>query len=342
MGEEFLDEKEITEDINLCNSNGTLNKESIGWSRKSLFDCNLKGRWLRKKRWNYWSVISPECLFSVTVSNIDYAGMVFAYFYDFKTKKFIEKTVMTPFGKGCKMPSGVHETVSFINKQMNADLIAQKNDTRILCYSADFGSEKLSADFTVNFPENHETLNVVIPWNEKTFQFTSKQEALPVEGFLIVGEETYNFSRENTFACLDFGRGIWPYKVYWNWANASAIIDGRSVGINLGAKWTDGTGMTENALVIDGKIIKLSENIIYNYDKNDYMKNWFLKTEISDRVNLEFTPFYERIAKSDLKIIKSEVHQMFGYFNGYIRDKDNNKIIFKNIIGCAEDHFGQW
>lgn len=342
MKAELLKEKEIVQQINLCDDKGRLNKESVGWSRNTLYDCNLKGRWLRKKKWNYWCIISPECLFSVTISNADYAGMVFTYFLDLKTKKYIEKTIMTPFGKGCIMPSKVHETVSFANKKMNVQLKAEGNDTHIISSSPDFNGEKMAADFIVKFPKNHETLNVVIPWNQKVFQFTSKEEGLPVEGFITVGNATYNFSKDNTFACLDYGRGIWPYKVAWNWANASGIVDGHTIGFNLGAKWTDGTGMTENALLIDGKLIKLSENVIYEYDKKNIMKPWTIKTEITDRVNLKFDPIYERIAKTNLFIIKSEIHQMIGYFSGEIAAGAEGKIKFEKIPGCAEDHFGQW
>ena len=85
-------EKEILEPVDLCTSTGELNSDSIGWSRKELFNCNLSGRWLRKKKWNYWCTTSDDCLFSVTISNLDYAGMAFIYFLDFKTQKFIEKT----------------------------------------------------------------------------------------------------------------------------------------------------------------------------------------------------------------------------------------------------------
>lgn len=342
MKGELLKEKEILDQVNLCDSTGKLNKDCVGWSRNTIYNCNLKGRWLRKKKWNYWCIISPDCLFSVTISNIDYAGMVFAYFLDLKTKKYIEKTIMTPFGKGCNMPPTVHETVYFVNKKMTINLEAERNDTHIILSSPDFKGEKMAADFTVKFPEGYETLNVVIPWNEKVFQFTSKQEGLPVEGYLTVGDKTYNFNKENTFACLDYGRGIWPYKVMWNWANAAGIVGEHTIGFNLGAKWTDGTGMTENALLVDGKLIKLSENVIYEYDKNNIMTPWSIKTEITDRVNLTFRPIYERIAKTNFCIIKSEIHQMVGYFSGEIEMRTGEKIKFEKIAGCAEDHFGQW
>lgn len=85
---DFYKEKEIHDSVNLCTSDGKLHSDSIGWSRKLVFNCNLSGHRLRKKKWNYWCITNNECLFSVTISNIDYAGMIFAYFLDFKTKNF--------------------------------------------------------------------------------------------------------------------------------------------------------------------------------------------------------------------------------------------------------------
>ena len=88
-------EKELTQPVNLCLPNGSLNPDAIGWSRNPIQTCNLSGHPLRKKQWNYWCVTSPTHLFSITLSNIDYMGLAFAYSLDFKTKKFTEQTVST-------------------------------------------------------------------------------------------------------------------------------------------------------------------------------------------------------------------------------------------------------
>lgn len=342
MNSEFYTEKEIFTSVNLCENNGLLHRDAIGWSRNTNYNCNLSGRWPRKKKWNYWCVNNSECLFSVTISNLDYAGMVFIYFLDFKTKKFIEKTIITPFGKGCSMPDIVHETVSFSHSKMEIEMAERNSHTHIVVKCKDFGGFNLDANFRVMYPENHETLNVVIPWNDKTFQFTSKHECLPVEGTLRVGEYNYKFSSVDTFACLDYGRGIWPRKCSWNWATASGVVNGKRIGFNLGAKWTDGTGMTENAIIHDGKLTKLSEDILFGYDKSNFMKPWTIKTSISDRVDLIFTPIYERIANSNLILVKSELHQMIGHISGTLRTDSGEIIELENLIGCTEDHFAKW
>ena len=334
-------EREIVTEVDLCDSHGRLNEDSVGWAREPIINCNLKGRWLRKKKWNYWCVMSETCLFSATISNIDYAGMVFVYFLDYKTMKFIEKTIMTPFGSGCAMPSGVHENVSFKNKQMDIQLIYDGGDTRLIVRSDDFGGEKLNADIRVHYPERYETLNVVIPWNKRTYQFTSKHEGMPASGMVKVGEKAYDLN-EGAYGTLDFGRGIWPYKVSWNWANAGGEQKGRRIGLNLGGQWTDHTGMNENAVVVDGKLSKISCDMIFEYDKSNLMNPWKIRDAENKYVDLVVTPFYERIAKSDLGIIVSEVHQMIGRFNGRVRTSDGDYVNIENLLGTIEDHFGKW
>lgn len=344
MGKNFFCEKEIISPVNICNSNGTLNEESIGWSRKPIFNCNIRGKNFRKKKWNYWYMINQDCLFSVTISHLDYIAMSFVYFYDFNTKEFAEKTVITPLGKGCTIGKNVFDNVEFSNEKLQVLFKWNKylETMNILIHCKDFMGRNLTAKFNVLCFKEQETINVLIPWSRNKFQFTSKQNCLPVEGRVMINNKTYIFNKKDSFAGLDFGRGIWPFKIMWNWATAAGTQQGRIIGFNLGAKWTDGTGITENGLFIDGKILKLNECIVYNYDKNDLMKSWILKTEISDKVYLEFKPIYNRLAKTDAVFLKSTVHQIIGEFYGEIKDNEGNIINIEALKGSVEEHYAKW
>ena len=56
------------------------------------------------------------------------------------------------------------------------------------------------------------------------------------------------------------------------------------MGVQLGGKWTDGTGMTENALCVGGRLSKLSEELVWTYDTGDWLRPWTIRTPGSDRV----------------------------------------------------------
>ncbi len=299
---------------------------------------------MRKKKWNYWCVTSDTHLFSATVSDIDYLGLAFVYYLHFDSKAFTEKTVAVPFGWGCDLPDTVEGDIAFDRSGLQVSFRREPGPvTRLEVASQDFGGVPLEADLSVEHPRGHETLNVVVPWSETRFQFTSKQNCLPASGVVRLGGETIVFERGKTFACLDFGRGVWPYSSCWNWASFSgAAEDGTRVGVNLGAGWTDGTGMTENALWVDGRVAKLSEEVVFSYDPADFMRPWRLRTSESDRVELEFIPFFERVAKTDLLLLKSEVHQMIGRFSGTVAGHDGRRLRVEGVVGWAEEHRARW
>jgi hypothetical protein len=337
-----IKEKEILQPVLLCDQRGNLNPAAVGWSRKPLTICNLSGHALRKKRWNYWAVTTPDFLFSITISNVDYLGMVFAYFFDFKTQRYIEKTLSPLFGKGCNMPEGVFDFVAYIDFAMSASFTTSPEKVGVRVQSHDFGGLKLDANILVHYPKKHETMSVLIPWTKRIFQYTSKHNCLPASGSLKLGPDTYKIKDGTAYACLDYGRGIWPYASSWNWASFSGQSNGHVIGVNLGGRWTDGTGLTENSLTCDGVITKLSEDVVFHYDISDYMKPWTITTKDTKRVNLTFTPFYERIAKTDVLILNSSVHQMFGSFDGTITPEGKKPINVHRLIGWAEDHHARW
>lgn len=305
-------------------------------------DLHISHHWLRKKKWNCWCITNEKCLFSIIISNLDYAGLVKAYFYNFLTGKYVEKKVIIPFGKGCRMPDGVNESIFFNHRKLQAHLIYDKGITHIIVKCSDFGCEQLEADLKIRNPKDDEALNVLVPLSKKCYQFTSKLQCLPAEGIVQVGRELYPFEYTSTFACLDFGRGIWPHKFNWSLAAGSGIMNGKTVGFNLETKGTNGTGITENALLINHKLIKLGEDIKFLYDSDYLMKPWKIRTCATDRVNLEFVPVYEHITKTDFFIIKYEVHELFGSFYGVIEDENHQKISIENLKGCSEYYFGKW
>jgi len=336
-------EPELTRPLDLCTPRGRLRKSAVGWSRQPLHRSNIRGHWPRKKRWNYWAVTSDKYLFSATVANLDYLGVVFVYFLDFETRRFIEKTITVPLGRGCDLPETVEGDIRFRHDRMSVNLLdAPVGGTQIGARAARFGGEPLEADIAVTRPVGHETLNVVIPWSRDRFQFTSKQNTLPAAGVVRIGDAEYVFEEGNSFACLDYGRGVWPMSSFWNWGAGSGLQNGRTVGLNLGGGWTDGTGMTENGICVDGRLTKIGDDLDLDYDPSDYLRPWTVRTSGSQRVDLRLEPFYERVAKTDLKLFKSEVHQVFGHYSGTVVTETDEAVTIDGLIGWVEQHEARW
>ena len=164
---------------------------------------------------------------------------------------------------------------------------------------------------------------------------------MPAEGELRYGDFHEALERRHTIGSLDWGRGVWAYSSFWNWASASGFLpDGRTVGLNLGTGFGDTSAATEDCLVLEGRIHKLDQ-VSFDYDASNYMKAWKF-SDNQGRLKLDFTPFTERVAQTDLKVIFSEVHQMFGRYNGHVVSDDGEDIQINDLIGFAEEHHARW
>ena len=335
-------EKEIVEATLLCDQKGNLNPAAIGYARKPIIQCNLKGHFMRKKKWNYWCVFGDDIMFSATISHLDYAAVCFVYFLEYETQRYFEKTVTIPLGTRLKMPENVLETISLNNSDMKLQILYSQGETQMTVTIPDFDDELLHADLTIKHPEDDDSLNVVIPWNRQTFQFTAKHHSLPANGYVKIGDKRYSFNEEDCFAVLDYGRGVWPRKAIWNWGMASQSFGSHRIGLNFGGQWTDGTGMTENAIFIDGKMQKIHEDVIFKYDPKIFMLPWHIHTKFTDDVHLTFTPFFEREATTDAKLVKSTVHQMVGYYDGRIRLENGKMLPVQQLLGTIEEHIAKW
>lgn len=335
-------EREITGPVDLCVGKGMLNPEAIGYARQPFIKSNLTGHFMRKKKWNYWCVYGEDLLFSATISHLDYAAVCFVYILDYETQRFYEKQITLPIGRKVKMPEGVLDGVTFTNDNLTVQLVHIQGETHLTVTISDFDNEVLHADLHIIHPENDESLNVVIPNSRDIFQFTAKHHTLPTSGSVKIGDKRYDFNPDYSFAVLDYGRGVWPREAEWNWAMASQRSGGRRIGLNFGGKWTDGTGMTENAVFVDGIMTKIHEDVIFTYDSTNFMTPWKIQSKFSDVVDLTFTPFFERTASTNVKLIKTEVHQLVGYFNGRVRLENGSFLTIQQMLGCSEEHSAKW
>jgi hypothetical protein len=56
------------------------------------------------------------------------------------------------------------------------------------------------------------------------------------------------------------------------------------------------------------------------------------------RLQLEFTSFVERVAKANLLLITSEVHQVIGHYRGTVMADNGETIRIDGLIDWAEEH----
>jgi hypothetical protein len=273
----------------------------VGWSRQPQLDCNLENarfyalrpfQHMRMKRWDYYAVFSPRRFFSATIADLGYAGNIFVYTMDLATGELHEEGLVIPLGRGISLPrNSTAGNAHFENQQARLDFEMTPAGRRISVSWPGFHDGRgIQADIQLTCPPDHESMNIVIPIGQRRFYYNRKINCLPADGCVRYGDITDILRPADSLGSLDWGRGVWDYRSFWNWASASGFLpDGRRVGLNLGCGFGDTSTATEDALILEGCIHKLGP-VKYEYASGDYMKPWRF-TDQEGRLDLEFTPF---------------------------------------------------
>ncbi len=333
----IFEEREITAPVNMCDDNGILNPAARGWARFPHQICNMPAKRQIKKKWNFWLVTNEEFSFCATIGHVGDMGVASAYVLDYKSGELYEDTQIFPRGIGIKLADTVETDVVVKNAKLSVAFTHTADTVRITATSPSFHGRKLNADITLAKPPTHETLNVIVPWTDEYFHFTSKQNTLPATGTVTLDEKIYEFKPLDSFGVLDFGRGYWKKGFVWNWGVFNHRQDGKLIGMNIGGKWTDGTGSTENGFCVDGVLYKISEDLEWQYDTTNFRAPWTIKTPGTGRVNLVLTPLYEKSGGA----AGNQNNQMFGHFDGTIIAGPHT-IEIRKAFGWAEQVVGNW
>jgi len=341
---------EITQPGSLLTPDGKL--AQVGWSRQPLLDCNLEAarfyalrslQRFRIKRWDYYAIFTPRSFFSATLADLGYAANLFVYILDFESGELHEEGLVVPFSKGVELPRNSDAGDSrFENKSLKMAFTLHPGRRHLSVSWPSFqGGRGINAEIDLTAPPEYESMTIVIPIGAKRFYYNRKINCMPASGEIRFGELTEILEPTTCLGSLDWGRGVWEYKSFWNWASASGFLpDGRTVGLNLGCGFGDLSKAGENALILANCIHKL-EQVTFDYTSGDYMQPWKFRDSLG-RLDLVFTPFKERLAKTNLAVIRSEVHQMFGHFNGVVINDQGETIQIKDLIGFAEEQQASW
>jgi len=308
----------------------------------------IAARRTRIKEWDYYAVVTDRFVLALTIDHNGYMTMDSISLLDFEQNSQVTKSVMNlplvsprdlppTSAKGDIRVKGKGYLMSFENDGHSRRLTGFMN--------------RFSRDDTLVFDLHltdapKETMVIVTPYRDhpEAFYYNQKINCIRVEGMVTLGGREYRCDPADSFAVLDWGRGVWTYDNTWFWGSASGLADGVPFGFNIGYGFGDTSAATENVLFYDGKIHKLSQvtfNIPQRDGKDDFMAPWTFTSD-DGRFEMAFLPVMDRSAKVDLKFICSDQHQVFGRFSGTAVLDDGTKLRIDNLMGFAEKVRNKW
>jgi hypothetical protein len=338
-------QNEITNPSNLFNEDGSLIQR--GWARKPILNYNKKHigkRWTRIKEWDHFSILNKQFGLQLTIGDIGYLTQMSYVWLDFENKKRYDKGTFKFFTKSKLLPlsSLIDSYIEFPTKKFQAT-ISKQNEKRILTLEdPSFQKKGLKGTITLNDDPKMDHTVVVTGYKDdpRLFYYNHKINYMPAEGTINIGDKTYTFDPESSFALMDWGRGIWPYRTHWLWGSACGIVDNIPVAFNIGYGFGDLSTHTENIVFFDGKAHKIDE-VTFHHENRDPTKPWTF-TSNDDRFNMILNPLLPHREKLNFGLISLNSSLLHGLYSGYIVLDTGEKIQIEEMLGHAEDIYWRW
>lgn len=329
-------EPRIAAPTTLTGPDGRLNRAAVGWATQPIIDTSGLGAGRgRNKRWEYWNVITPTHILAATVSSIDYACVPEVWVFERATGREWARSAAVIPPRGAELaPRLEHGPSRMRAKGLSIDIDEVQGGTRIRAEI-----EGASFEVVAELPHGHERLALVVPWSDTRFQYTVKDVARPATGRLTLEGVTHELPAGESWAVLDHGRGRWPYNIAWNWGAGSGVSGGRVIGVQVGARWTAGTGVSENAFFVDGVMHKIHGETEWTYDLEHWRTPWRVR---GGGLDATFTPFHVKHSRMNFVVLTGRTDQCFGEWSGTFETAAGELISFAGITGWAEDVHNRW
>ena len=113
--------------------------------------------------------------------------------------------------------------------------------------------------------------------------------------------------------------------------------EGKRIGFNLTHNQAlEPIKHNENCLWLDGELHPLPPIAVTRPE--GYQGKWYIKDDFG-RIDLAFEPVVHTAVDVNLLIFRSKYQGPYGYFEGFLMDKNGNKVKIDRLFGMGEDFY---
>lgn len=323
-----------------------------GWATELKLDYHrkdVKAPKMRRKEWDYYLITNGKFGLALTIADNGYMGLVSVSLLDFQEKweQTTSPMVIMPMGK-MKLPETSVSGDLYAGGKGYQLLFENHGDTRRLTFHMDNFRDGNPIDGSVTLTEPpKDSMVIATPFagHPRAFYYNQKLVGMRASGEVTFRGRQYRFDPTDSFAILDWGRGVWTFDNTWYWSSAAGEIGGKVFGFNLGYGFGDTSAATENMLFYDGMAHKLDQVTFQIPQKgngeDDYMTPWRF-TSNDGRFEALFEPVLDRSAMTKVGPLCSDQHQVFGAFTGSAVLDDGTRISMDRFFGFAEKVRNKW
>ena len=334
---------QVTRPIELLDDNGNITQP--GYAVKSdiyVYErSKIKANPTRIKEWDFYQINTDRYVAQINIFDISIGGAVTFSLRDLETDKKEEDMTLDLLTMGSfKLPESAEKPHTIEYNRHGCILKIEVADGKRHIY---YKKGKSEADVLLRMQDNHESLVMAVPFKEKGhFYYNQKMNCMTAEGFIKSKSLRADLDPKNSFCVLDWGRGVWPYKVDWYWGNGTTFLDdGKIFGFEIGWGFGDMSAASENTLFYDGKAHKIGNIVMYNNESN-LLDPWVFKSD-DGRFSMTMVPVSDNHTKTKVgNAVGMECHQVFGKWSGTAVLDDGRVIEVKNMTAFCEKCNNRW
>lgn len=343
-------QKELTTPGPLLNEQGELCEAGFARSLIKQYDRRaIRAAAHRIKEWDYYLIMNDRWGVALTIDDNSYMGLLGFSLLDFSRPWERTVNIIFPFPGGKTGFPASSAAGDVAVRRKDADFcfkVLPDGTRRLTAWVKNFLDRKpVTAEFTLT-DTPQDSMVIVTPFAEdkKAFYYNQKINCMRAAGQVEWDGQVIEFDPAETFATLDWGRGVWTYKNTWYWGSGNGLVNGRPFGFNIGYGFGDTSAASENMLFYDGvahKLDRLTFGIPQKDSRDDFMSPWRF-TSSDGRFEMDFAPVLDRASCTDIGIICSDQHQVFGRFTGTAVLDDGTRLEIRDLLGFAEKVYNKW
>jgi hypothetical protein len=299
---------------------------------------------MRTKRWQFFLIDAPACVFGLAVVDTGYMGNTFAYVFNKADGRLREHNELSPLGRGVRVAAPSRRDDSFVSLARVDVRIENRPEEGRREIVGRFEATKAAPELTFKLvvhdePAARAPMIVCWPVGRRRSAYVHKNGGMPVEGEIRIGDEIHVVSLEHGRANMDHTIGFLGYRTYWRWASGSATSDeGVRLAFDVDLVRNNGRINRNCFMWFDERIERLSE-VRFDFDVPD--RPWHIHST-DGRLDLQFEPRGQRVDRLETGLLAYDFTQPLGVFTGTLIDAQGHSHRLPETWGVAEEHYARW
>jgi len=293
---------------------------------------SLLARYFHYKQFQFVSLCHPDWQIGIAIADIRYVANAFCYFYDRRSGKLDEISLLKPFSLGVSMSESPTSGAASVSGKQHITIMPQGYDWHLA-----LKGPLLTGELTLHAADGAEPWALCTPTGYSGWTYTQKHNALALSGELSYRQKPLDLPR--ALGGYDFSAGYMRRETSWRWASISAMLPQGRFGLNL-ANGVNETGHNENCLWLNGQK-HLLPPVSVRLNKQQPNQPWRFTTADA-ALKLSFQPQQVRQEKLNLGVLASNFRQYCGYYSGTVTLQTGEILELNQVPGLAEDHFARW